>query len=293
MSATLLADVSEQVQKFWSPIFMDELRESLLLGSLVNKEYQGEIKALNDTVYVSQINAAEGELRTAGVDADSFTSEKLTTSRIGVSANKRAVASFEMEQLVDLQSQIGAQQSKIREALLFGAMKQINTYLYSKVAPSSAAPDHILSGSATMDASKILEIRMAASKAKWLKDSWYLLMDPSYYNDVLNATTLTSGDYVDDKAVVGGQVVTRRFGFNMIEDNSDGILTLSPASAGAECGLAFHPDFLHLVMQTQPAFKVSDLHSNNKFGYLISVDLIFGAELGIAGSKKHIQIYNT
>jgi len=50
MSATLLSDVSQQVQKFWSPMFMDELMESTLLASLVNKEYQGDLKRGGDTV---------------------------------------------------------------------------------------------------------------------------------------------------------------------------------------------------------------------------------------------------
>jgi hypothetical protein len=45
------------------------------------------------------------------------------------------------------------------------------------------------------------------------------------------------------------------------------------------------------VMQTEPTFKISDLHSQKKRGYLISVDLVFGAGLGVEGSVKHI--YNT
>jgi len=50
MSATLLSDVSNQVAKFWSPMFMDELMQSTLLASLVNKQYQGEMKRGGDTV---------------------------------------------------------------------------------------------------------------------------------------------------------------------------------------------------------------------------------------------------
>jgi len=47
---------------------------------------------------------------------------------------------------------------------------------------------------------------------------------------------------------------------------------------------------MHLVMQTEPTFKVSDLHSNKKFAFVISVDFVFGARLGIDGDKKHIRI---
>lgn len=37
-----LADVTNQIQEYWSPLFTKELRESLLLGSLVNREYEGK-----------------------------------------------------------------------------------------------------------------------------------------------------------------------------------------------------------------------------------------------------------
>jgi hypothetical protein len=48
-----------------------------------------------------------------------------------------------------------------------------------------------------------------------------------------------------------------------------------------------------LCMQKQSTFKLSDLHSQKKFGYLLSVDMILGAKLGIDGNKKVIKIYNS
>lgn len=280
MAVTDVNAVSNQVQKFWSPLFSKELRESLLLGTLVNKDYEGEIKEQGDTVYVSQINAPVGQLKTVGADADTFDSEQLSLSRISVTANKRAVASFEIADLATLQSQIGAQDSEIRQALLFAVGQQINDYLYTKVNPSTSAPDHLLNSVGNMDAAQLAAIRLLAAQAKWDKTKgWYALLDPSYYSDVLNASTLTSSDYVNgEPAVVSGQVVNKRFGFNILEDNS----------RGTDKGLFFHPDFLHLVMQQQARFKVSDLHPTKKFGYVISVDIVFGAELGISGANKHI-----
>lgn len=296
MSAqTDVAQVADQIQTFWAGLFMDELRESHLLGALVNKEYDGVIKGLGDTVRVSQINAPKGQTRTVGVDADSFEAELLVTSKVDIKADKRFVSSFKFTDLVDIQSQIGQEDSKIREGLLFGMMQEINNYLFSKVAPSTSSPDHDINAVTDFNAAQLLSVRMLAAKAKWLKaKGWWGLLDPSYYNDLLNAQTLTSSDYVGaDQPVIGGQIVKQRFGFNLLEDNSDGILTLSPATTGADVGLFFHPDFLHFVSQTQPTFKISDLHSQEKFGYLISVDLIGGAILGIDGAKKHIRVYNT
>lgn len=295
MAITSVSAVADQVQKFWSALFMQELRESLLLGALVDKQYQGDLKQFGDTVRVSQINAPAGELKTVGVDADSFSSQALTTQFVDVKADKRAVAAFEFEDLVQLQSQIGQQDSEIRQALLFAVSKKVNDYLYSLVNPSAAAPDHLINGVTDFNASQVSAARMRAAQAKWMmQKGWWILADPSYYSDLLNATTLTSQDFVGgDLPVVGGQIANRRFGFNILEDNSAGLLTAGPASSGADVALIFHPDFMHLVMQTEPTFKVSDLHSNKQFGYLISVDLVFGAKLGIDGDKKHQLVYNT
>jgi len=292
MSTTNLSDVNEQIQKFWSPMFMDELMESVLLPSLVNKDYEGSIAKGGDTVYVSQINRPVGETRTVGVDADTFNSEKLSTSRVAIQANKRFQASFEFDDLVDLQSQIGDQNSKIRATLLESMEIQLNNYLYSLISPSAASPDHVLTSVTDFNLAQLNIVRTLAAQAHWRKDGWYLLADPQYVSDMLNNSTLTSVDFgAQDAPIIGGQMSRQRLGFNILEDASDGILSLSGSSADA--AIAFHPDFMHLVMQKQPTFKVADLTSNHQHGFVIVADMIGGAGLGIDGAKKHISIINS
>lgn len=286
MSAkTDLADVTNQIQKFWAPIFMKELRASLLLGSLVNKDYQGQIYKGGDTVRVSQINAPNGALLSVGTDADSFSTDILSTSYVDIKADKRAVAAYEFDDLVDLQSQIDKGNPEVLEALKYAMGKQINTYLYSLVAPSASSPQLSFTGVSDFDAAELSSCRKLAAQQLWLKTpGWYGMFDPSYYSDLLNAMTLTNNQYVGgDAPVVGGQVGTQRFGFNIYEDNS-----LPNQNA-----VLFHPDFLHLVMQSEVQIKVSDMHGWKKFGYVMSVDVVFGAVQGIAGNLKCIKVINT
>jgi len=285
MSSTLLAQVDDQIQTFWSPLMTKQLRESLLLGALVDKKYQGELKAMGDTVRVSQVNAPTGQLLSVGAGADSFSSDALSTSYVDIVANKRAVASYEFEDLVDLQSIIGGARPDVMEALNHALAKQINDHLYSLVSPSTSAPDHSIASVTDFNASQLAAARLLAAQAKWRSEpGWYCLADPSYYSDLMNAATLTSSDYgAQDAPVVSGQIALRRFGFNILEDNS----------RSADQALLFHPDFMHLVMQQQVRTKVSDLHPNKRFGYVLSVDVVFGAKLGIDGDVKHIKVYNS
>lgn len=296
MSSTSVQDVEDQVQKFWSPIFEDQLKEDTLLPSLVSKKYEGEIKAEGDTVYVSQINRPTAQLRTIGTNAETFDTEKLSTQRIPIQVTKRIVAAFEFKSLVQIQSQLASKESKIRQALFESCEISLNNYLYSLAAASTSSPDHVLNGVTDMNAAQVNVQRKLASQAKWSKqDGWYLLVDPSYMSDILNATTLTSSDFgATDAPVIGGRVPLKRFGFNILEDNSAGLVGFGGTlgSASEDYALAFHPDFMHLVAGAVN-FKISDLHSQKKFGYIISCDFLVGAALGNDGAKKHIQIYNS
>lgn len=295
MGATRLGDVADQVKKFWSPLFMDELKETTLLPSLVNKDYDGQIMREGDTVYVSQLNRPNAERKQTGAGSDSFSSQKMSTSRISIQANQRITASYEVEDLVDIQSQLNQANPAIRRALLEAVEIELNNYLYSLVSPSTSAPDHSVDSVSDLNKAAMVANRILAGQAKWRQDGgWWALLDPSYHGDVLSDNTLSSREYApEDAPVVGGQLAQKRFGFNILEDTSAGLLSLSPAAAGADCGLFFHPDFMHLVMQKEPTFKVSDLHSNKQHGYLISVDIILGASLGIDGNIKHIVNYNS
>jgi hypothetical protein len=291
MSATLIGDVTAQVKTMWSDLFMDELLQSTILAALVNKDYEGEIRQKGDTVRVSQINRAQGTRKTVGSGHESFETEQLSTQYVDIVADQVITAAYEFDSLVELQSQIGDQDSKIRQGLLEALEIEVNNFLYSLVSPSTANPDHVLTGVADFNATQLSTIRKLAAQARWRQDGgWWCLVDPSYQSDLLNATTLVSKDYVEDMPIVGGQMAQRRFGFNVLEDNSDGILTLGTDSE--DFALAFHPDFLHYVAQKEPTFEVSSLHSQKKHGNIISVTMVCGAKIGNDGDVKHITVQN-
>ena len=285
MTVSGLTEVTNQIQKYWSPMFTKQLRASLMLGALVDKKYEGAIARQGDTVRVSQVNAAAGQLLTIGTDADSFSSEAISTSYVDLVADKRAVASYTFQDLVQLQSQLGQDNPEVMESLKYGLAAQINTYLYSLVSPSTSSPDHSIAGVTDFNASQLAAARVLAAQAKWPKDGqWYALLDPQYFGDLMNATTLVSSDYgAADAPTINGNIALKRFGFNIFEDDS----------RSADYGLLFHPSFMHMVSQTEVQVKISDLHPLGQFGVKLSVDLVFGAKLGINGNVKHIKVYNS
>jgi hypothetical protein len=279
MSVIDLAAVNDQIQKYWAPVFTKRLRENLILGSLVNKDYMGSIARGGDTVRVSQIVDVNGQLLSVGTDADTFSPEAISTVYVDIKADKRAVASAEFQDLVELQSQVDG--TKVQDTLMYAMQKQINDYLYSLVAPSASAPDHEIGSVSDFNSTQLGACRVLASSAKWpMEGGWYALLGPQYNQDLMNSTTMVSSDFVSDAPTINGSIASKRYGFTIYEDNS----------RPADYALLFHPDFMHMVQQTSVQVKVSDQHANKKFGYVMSVDLIFGAKLGNQGALKHIRV---
>lgn len=292
MSMTNPSDVQNQIVKFWSDDFEQELREDTLLPSMVNKKYEGQIQKKGDTVYINQLNAPSGQTLTIGTDSDSFDTQPLSVQRVSLQINKRFVAAYEFEDLMDIQTQIGKEKPEVFDALRFAIEKQLNDYLYSLLSPSSSAPDHLITSVTDLNTAQLSAVRILAAQAKWSKkDGWFGLVDPVYYGDILDDTTIASKDFgADDAPMINGQLALKRFGFMIFEDNSDGILTISDTDA-QDCAVFFNKDFMHLA-QGSARFLVSSLHANKQFGYVLSVDKLGGAVLGNDGNVKHITVQN-
>jgi len=284
MTDTNIAAAQTAIQTFWPTMFQDQLRQTNLLYNLVNREYSGSLQAAGDTVKVNQINAPTGErLTITGAVGRTFTPEALSLTSVSVTADQRLVASYDIEDLVWIQSLIdpmGATSVDIRAAMVSAISNQLNTYLYSLVAPTVTIPSIT-----TMTAATVATARETAALAKWSYNKpWYGLLAPQYYSDLLTDTTMTNSDYTgSDLPVINGQIAQKRYGFALYEDNTQ--------SAGATSGgLFFHPDFLYLVTQLEPRFKISDKHSSHEFAAVLSVDMIIGAKLGIQGAARHIKV---
>lgn len=292
MSATLIADLTNQVGKYWAPDWKPELLETNILANVVSKEYEGDIKFKGDTVHSTQVSRPAADRKTTGSGNEYFSTSKLTTSRISIVADQTFSAAYEFETLAQLQTDLDKNESVIKNNLIEAMNIKLNAYLYSFV--NATTPQ---SGVTDFNASELSLLRKFAGQKKWRKaNPWYCLVDSSYHSDLLNAQTLTSTDHVADQPLVSGQIANKRYGFDIFEDNSDGLLSVIANEGGTDSedvGVAFHPDFLHLAMQMQPEIEIASLTSNKQFGYIIVAKMIGGAALGHDSADLHQTIFNT
>ena len=262
--------VAGLVQDFWSPVFMKELREQTLwAGLLADPDYTFEKIKGGDTFKISRINKPTSTIRTIGTDADSFDTNVISTTQVDLQVNKRCVSAYEFEDMGIVLSQLEAQDSEMRAALLADVKEQANDYIKSLISPSSSSPDHVQTTS-DFNLAVLSSVRKIAATAKWASfgEPWYLLVDPSYMSDMLDDTTLGAADTmgIDKSPMLEGKFVFKRMGFNIVEDDS----------LSTDTGFAFIPSFMKVILG-MPEFKISPLHSQKKFGYIMSVDFPMGA----------------
>lgn len=290
---TYMADIADQVKKFWSPIAVNSLKQDTHLAALVNKEYQGQIMEEGDTVYVSELQDMVATRK--GTGDNTFDSQKVKFERVAIQANQTITAAIEIPSLVNLQSQVRLEKSSIRQQMINALEIAVNDYLYSFVSRTSPIAALRVGSVSSFDFAALSNLKKLASKNKWSKaEQWYLMLDPNYHAELSNNSVATSADYGNVKPIINGQFTEKRQNFNIIEDNSDGLTrSLAGGVGNDDAGLAFIPSFLNFVMAESVTFKLSDLHAVKQHGFLLSAHIICGSALGVNAAKKHAIVYNS
>ena len=263
-----VSELANLIPEIWSPLIYAELRNQLMIADVFNHDYEGEIRNMGDTVRVNTILAPSGQILTD--DKQSFETEAFQVTQQSITVNKRAVAAFEFTDLAQLQSMAFEQDA--REALVYALRKQIETSVLAALIPSASAPNHQIAPASASDlaAVDVATMRTLLSLAKVPKMNRYLFLDPNYYGDLLNKTTFTSSDFIQNNgAVSSGEFASPLYGFRIAESDF----------LGTDIGYAIHPSALTMVMQQSLRMKISDLHGQKNFGYVMSADLVFDYKL--------------
>jgi hypothetical protein len=263
MAQTGKADIVNMIPKVWSSKFYEELRAKSILQQLFAREYEGEIKSRGDQVNVSQITVPTAE--TLANDKTQFTPAALGNNTFALVANKQTVASFEFTDLAQLQSISFMEEAK--KALTDSLRLKIEAELLAQYV--AAVTGYVIATPGDLAVADLVKARTLLSKAKVPTADRFMLLDPEYYGHLLSKGQIVSNDYRSTDATNSGELGARLMGFNVMEH--DGLSALS--------GLAFHKSAVQMVTQREVQIKISDLHSNNKLGFLMSADIVWGSAI--------------
>jgi hypothetical protein len=252
--------------ELWSAAFYPTLLESLPFNGSVARDYEGEIKALGDTVRipnVPQFDLADEILENESASADSVT---VTTQSLVI--NKQLVKDYIITKRAAAQSIDAGNQ--LRDLAMHSILKKMQLIIIAEIAPSSSAPDHTLAygSGTTLALADILAAKELLDASDVEESGRTLICGAAQQNDMFNITGFVSRDFIPGGSpLTEGAIRTPVMGFNFKWTSEVG-----------NTSYFFHPIFLQMAVQQLPEVTVHDLGSDGTRAKRVNVDVLFGVK---------------
>jgi hypothetical protein len=271
-------EASAIIPEVWSGIYYDVLLAELPWQSLINNDYEGEIRALGDTVHISSFSEFE--------DAEDLpesaagTADVPTISGQSLVINMRVAKDFIVTNQAMLQSL--PMMEKLRVLAIYAILKKIQAHIIATVIPSSSAPDHTVAygSGTTLALADILNAKELLDTADVPQAGRAAVMGAAQLNDIFNITGFTSSDFL----LAGNQ---GRLTTGASPDMLAGFDIRYTTIAGNQ-STWFHRSFMTSAFQKGLTMKGFDLGGQGIRAARVNMDTLFG--LKQLDNKRVLQI---
>lgn len=254
------------VPELWSAAYYPTLLEKFPFNSSIARDYDGEVQALGDTVNITtfpQFSAAVEMAEEDKVDADAITA---TNTQLVI--NKQVVKDFIVTERA-LRQGLNAGNA-LRDLALHAIMKRMQTIIVELIVPSASSPDHAI-GYNSGTTLALVDI-LAAKSLLDLQDvediGRKMILDPTGWNDLFTITGFTSRDYIPaGSPMTQGAITTPVLGFDV-----------DWTSELTNVCYFYHPIFMQMAVQDNPAVKVFDLGVEGKRTQRVNMTTLFGVK---------------
>jgi len=254
------------VPELWSAAFYPTIKEKLPFNSSISSDYEGEIQALGDIVNITtfpQFAAAQEMAEEEKVDADSITA---STTQLVI--NKQVVKDYIITERALRQGMNAG--NVLRDLAVFSIMKKMQLIIIENVVPSASAPDHTVSfaSGTTLALADILGAKELLDTADIEEAGRKMILGPAQYNDLFNITGFISRDFIPaGSPLTQGAITTPVCGFEV-----------GWSSEVGNVAYCFHPLFMQMAVQENPAVKVFDLGGEGKRQMRVNMTALFGVK---------------
>lgn len=255
------------VPELWSSNFYEPLFENLPFNEVVNRDYEGEIKALGDTVNITQFpqfDLADDISEDARVDADAVTAVNLQ-----LIINHQLCKDFIVTERAMRQALNG--DMNLRNHAVFAIAKKMQQIMITDTVPSASSPDHQIAY--TSGTTLALADVTAASELLDLQDvpqdgKRHMILGAAQYNDLFNILGFTSHDFVPaGSPLSSGSVLSPVVGFQV-----------KMTSEAGNVAYLFHSTYLTAAVQQAPEVKAFDLGVDGKRAMRTNVSMLMGSK---------------
>lgn len=205
------------IPEVWSARLLENLKKNLVFANLANRNYEGEIQQMGDTVHIVAPTALTIRSYTKG---GTLTAEDATTgTAIDLVINKANYYNFYVDDVEKVQARADVMDSFMGEAA-FGLADKADQDLITdlKTNGSSSVALTNLTASAAYEA--VVDIKTALDNAKAPKQNRWLVVDPAFEGLMLKDPRFaySYGDKAENRMENG--VVAKAAGFNIYVSNN-------------------------------------------------------------------------
>lgn len=261
---TAAAELAVIVPEIWSQKMYEVLLDSFVFMDSVDRNYEGEIQDLGDTVNIHSIPEFDEALLLAEGAAGDAEAVTLTQNQLII--NSRPYKDVIITKRGQLQSL--PFMDNLRDKMVHAIMKKMESLLVAATIPSAATPDHQIaydSGS-VLALADILEVKDLLDTQNVPKENRKAAIDSLQINDLFNITSFISRDFIPaGSPITEGAINTPVVGFEILE-----------ATTLVTDSYWFHPSYLTAAIQQALNIETLGLGVNGIRGTRINADLLFG-----------------
>lgn len=235
------------IPEVWSSSWYPTLFERMVFAESVGHAYEQDIQALGDRVNITTFpqfgearDLAEGQTNDAA---------KITLGNTQLIVNKQTVQDFVVTKRAERQSLDVSQ--KIMELCLFSIIKKMQANIIAEIAPSAAAPDHVVpySSGTTMALADWIEVKGLLDDQNVNEQGRIAILGTEQLNNLFNISGFMSRDFVPSaEAMQNGVIQTPVLGFQV-----------KWTTVVGDTATFFSPEFLQMAVQENPMPELFNL----------------------------------
>jgi len=214
--------IASFIPELWSARLLDHLRKNLVVANLFNRNYEGEISQMGDTVHINQLAEITIKDYTANVDIEN--PDQLSTTDIPLVIDQGDYYNFYLNDVDRAQARGDLMDNAMRSSA-YGLADKLDAYLAGLLAEGTlveglgtdAAP---LSINADTAYQLLVKMKVALDKANVPTQGRYALMPPEFEGFMLldNRFASAYGANAENRLVNG--MVARAAGFDIYISNN-------------------------------------------------------------------------
>ena len=214
--------IASFIPEVWSARLLEHLRKNLVVANLFNRNYEGEISQMGDTVHINQL--AEITIKDYTANVDIANPDQLTTASIPLAIDQGDYYNFYLNDVDRAQARGDLMDSAMRSSA-YGLADKLDSYLAGLLAGGTLTADlgsdaSPLTINADTAYALLVKMKVALDKANVPTQGRYVLMPPEFEGFMLldNRFASAYGNNAEGRLING--MVARAAGFDIYISNN-------------------------------------------------------------------------